>query len=136
MQQFLLIKINKALYGLDIMKVKSIEQNLKISPSTCLGEKWVGMINLRDEVIKIANGKNKLNYSVADTQMNTNNIVIIQGTEEKYGLIVDEACAIYEIENESELVEMPTAIKTEYFDGILKYDTELVSLINAERFVA
>ena len=76
MQQFLLIKINKALYGLDIMKVKSIEQNLKISPSTCRGEKWVGMINLRDEVIKIANGKNRLKYSVADDQMNTNNILI------------------------------------------------------------
>ena len=136
MQQFLLIKMGKELYGLDIMKVKSIEQNLKISPATCLGDKWVGMINLRDEVIKIANGKHKLNYLISENQMNQNNIVIIQAENEKYGLIVDEACSIYEVESEEELVEMPTVIKSDYFDGILKYNTDLVSLINIEKLVA
>lgn len=136
MQQFLLIKIGRELYGLDIMKVKSIEQNLKISPATCLGDKWVGMINLRDEVIKIANGKHRLNYSISEKQMNQNNIVIIQSEKEKYGLIVDEAYSIYEIESKEELVEMPSVMKSDYFDGILKYNTDLVLLINVEKLVA
>lgn len=135
MQQFLLVKLNKSLYGLDIMKVKSIEQNQKIQPSTCLGSQWVGMINLRGEIIKITNGESKLAYKAKDDQLNTNNIVIFQSEGTKYGLIVDEACTIHEIKEEEELANVPAVVKSDILSGILKYKEDLVSLINVDKLV-
>lgn len=133
-RQFVVFKLGKEEYGIDIMNVKEIgpyKESTKIPNSPSFIE---GIINYRGEVIPIVNLKKRFKLKEKEIDGNTRIIVINLG-EKQIGFIVDEASQTARLSDEDidPTPDIVAGIDRRYITGVGKLDERLIILIDLEK---
>ncbi|SEW36730.1 chemotaxis protein CheW [[Clostridium] fimetarium] len=126
-----IFKLGSESYGIDINLVSSIEKQVNVVAIPNTVPYMKGIINLRNEVIPVINLKKKFNMK--DSDILGENAIIVKLPNITIALEVDSVEEIHSID-ESEIVDMPTIVKTgdlKYFDKVVNVNGKLVVLINA-----
>jgi len=126
-----IFKLGSESYGIDINLVSSIEKQVNVVAIPNTVPYMKGIINLRNEVIPVINLKKKFNMK--DSDIPGENAIIVKLPNITIALEVDSVEEIHSID-ESEIVDMPTIVKTgdlKYFDKVVNVNGKLVVLINA-----
>ena len=126
-----IFKLGNESYGIDINLVSSIEKQVNVVSVPNTLQYIKGIIKLRNEIIPVINLRKKFNMK--DSDVPGENVIIVKLPNITIAVEVDTVEEIHNIE-ESEVVEMPTIVKTadlKYFDKVVSVNGKLVVLINA-----
>ncbi|SCL96854.1 chemotaxis protein CheW [Sporanaerobacter sp. PP17-6a] len=133
--QYVVFKLGKEEYGIDIMNVKEIgsyKETVKV-PNT---PKFIdGIINYRGKVIPIINLKKRFNLENTEINADTR-VIIINLNEKQIGFVVDEASQTVRL-NDNEIDPAPdiiSSIDRKYIIGVGKLSEErLLIIIDLEK---
>lgn len=133
--QYVVFKLGKEEYGIDIMNVKEIgsyKETVKV-PNT---PKFIdGIINYRGKVIPIINLKKRFNLENTEINADTR-VIIINLNEKQIGFVVDEASQTVRL-NDNEIDPAPDIISNidrKYIIGVGKLSEErLLIIIDLEK---
>ncbi len=132
--QYVIFKLGKEEYGIDIMNVSEIvqyQESVKVPNSPVFIE---GIINYRGKVIPIVCLKKKFKMESSINDANTR-IIVINTNDRQIGFLVDEASQTVRIDD-SDIDPTPdiiTGIERKYITGVGKVDNRLIILINLEK---
>lgn len=132
--QYVVFKLGKEEYGIDIMNVKEIgpyQESVKIPNAPKFLE---GVVNYRGNVIPIVNLKKRFNLDNSQFDGNTR-IIVINLKDRQIGFIVDEASQTIRL-NQSDIDPTPDLISDvdrRYITGVGKLDNRLIILMDLEK---
>lgn len=131
-KQYIVVKIGNEQYGIDIQYVDNIVRMQRITRVPKAQSYFMGVINLRGEIIPVMSVRLKFGLK-ADEFTNTTRIIIIK-LEPQYavGIIVDEVKEVVTLDD-SDIENVTYNSKDEkmsYLNGIGKHGEELISLLN------
>ncbi len=123
--------LGDACCGINILTVQEINRLNDVTPVPLAPDYVKGIMNLRGQIITVIDvGKRLGMICCADTGQRRN--IIVRHENESIGLVVDRIEDI--IRTRTEDIEKPPAnvrdIQERYFDGVLKTDKRLVSVLN------
>lgn len=129
--QYIVVSIGNEQYGLDISYVDNIVRMYKITRVPKAPAHYIGVINLRGEIVPLMSLRRKMNLE-DDVFTDITRIIILK-TEEQglVGIVVDEvkeviALAEDEIDRNTQNSQSD---KTQYINGIGKNGDELISIL-------
>lgn len=129
--QYIVVSIGSEQYGLDISYVDNIVRMCKITRVPKAPAHYIGVINLRGEIVPLMSLRRKMNLE-DDVFTDITRIIILK-TEEQglVGIVVDEvkeviALAEDEIDRNTQNSQSD---KTQYINGIGKNGDELISIL-------
>ena len=129
--QYIVVSIGNEQYGLDISYVDNIVRMCKITRVPKAPAHYIGVINLRGEIVPLMSLRRKTNLE-DDVFTDITRIIILK-TEEQglVGIVVDEvkeviALAEDEIDRNTQNSQSD---KTQYINGIGKNGDELISIL-------
>ena len=129
--QYIVVSIGNEQYGLDIYYVDNIVRMCKITRVPKAPAHYIGVINLRGEIVPLMSLRRKMNLE-DDVFTDITRIIILK-TEEQglVGIVVDEvkeviALAEDEIDRNTQNSQSD---KTQYINGIGKNGDELISIL-------
>lgn len=133
-KQYVIFKLSKEEYGIDIMNVREIvqyQESVKVPNSPAFIE---GIINYRGKVIPIICLKKKFGMGNSMNDANTR-IIVINLNDKQIGFLVDEASQTVRIDdsNIDPTPEVISGIERKYITGVGKIDNRLVILIDLEK---
>jgi len=136
-KQFVVFKLGRETYGLDIATVREIITMQTITQVPRTMEYVEGVINLRGRVIPVFNLHKKFDLQADETSRSTR-IVVVEVEGNTIGMIVDGVSEVLRISND--IVERPNSIisdvDTEYLAGVAKLDGRLVILLDLEKVLS
>lgn len=135
-KQFVVFKLANEEYGIDILRVKTIEKMSSITrvPKTSTYVK--GVINLRGEIVPIIDLREKFNLKYYEENENTR-IIIVYADDVTVGLIVDSVSEVIEIDN-SLIDEPPESIgnlEVSNIYGIGKLNGRVIILLDVYKIL-
>lgn len=135
--QYLLSKLDREEYGINIVDVQSIEELQSIVAVPDMPSYVKGVINLRGQVIPVIDMRLKLKMSEKDYDDRTC-IVIVKIDEANVGLIVDTVSEVINIP-ENSIDPAPSFKETEhankYISGIGKIGDEVKILLDVSKLL-
>lgn len=133
MKQFVVFKLDDEEYGIDILRVKTIEKMSEITRVPKTSSYVKGVINLRGEIVPIIDLKERFNLGESALTENTR-IIIVYYDETIVGLIVDSATEVIDIDNEfiEEPPESIDSIESGNVYGIGKLEERIVILLDVQ----
>lgn len=136
-KQYIVIKVDENLYALYIDDVDSIVIKQKITRVPKSQNYFVGVINLRGEIIPIISLRRRLSLSEDELTHKTRFIIAKTEDNNHIGLIVDEVKEVIELMDEDiEKVEYNSDIKLQSFSsGIGKHNNDLITILNVGKIV-
>ena len=136
-KQYVVFKLGKEEYGIDIMNVKEIvpyQECVKVPNAPRFVE---GIINYRGKVIPIICLKKKFYMDNTCVDSNTR-IIVINLNEKQIGFIVDEASQTLRLD-ESDIDPTPdvvAGVDRKYITGVGKLEKRLIILIDLEKVLS
>lgn len=136
-QQFVIFKLEDEEYGVDILKVKTIEKMTRIARVPKAAHYVEGVINLRGEVVPIIDLRKKFNLPKSIETDNTR-IIIVSIEDITVGLIVDSASEVIEIPKEfiEDTPELVGNIDQSNISSIGKVNERIIILLNIARILS
>lgn len=135
-KQFVVFKLGNEDYGIDILRVKTIEKMSSITRVPKTPDYVKGVMNLRGEIVPIVDLRSILNLPIVADNDNTR-IIIVYADEVTVGLIVDSATEVINID--SELIEDPPdsleGIEVNNIYGIGKLDGRIIILLDVYKML-
>ncbi len=135
-KQFVVFKLGNEDYGIDILRVKTIEKMSSITRVPKTPDYVKGVMNLRGEIVPIVDLRSILNLPIVTYNDNTR-IIIVYADEVTVGLIVDSATEVINID--SELIEDPPdsleGIEVNNIYGIGKLDGRIIILLDVYKML-
>ncbi|HYE83263.1 MAG TPA: chemotaxis protein CheW [Clostridia bacterium] len=129
--QFVIFKLGKEEYGVNIMQVQEIgpyEEPVKVPNTPAFVE---GVMNLRGSVIPVISLKKRFNIPGQEINENTRTIVINFG-DRQIAFIVDDASEVLTLD-ESDIQETPeiiAGVERKYITGIGKQGERLLIILD------
>lgn len=129
--QYIVVSIGNEQYGLDISYVDNIVRMCKITRVPKAPAHYIGVINLRGEIVPLMSLRRKMNLE-DDVFTDITRIIILKtGEQGLVGIVVDEvkeviALAEDEIDRNTQNSQSD---KTQYINGIGKNGDELISIL-------
>jgi len=135
-KQYVLFKLNKEEFGLEISSVREISPYMEITQLPNSPDYIKGIVNFRGKVIPLIDLKKKLNLENTNITQNTR-IIIVNINEKESGLIVDEASKISRIHDEDVEVisDIITDVNKKYLTGVAKLENGMVIIIDLESII-
>ncbi|MGN0378424.1 MAG: chemotaxis protein CheW [Butyrivibrio sp.] len=130
--QLMVFRLGDEYYGLDITNVHSIEKKQDIVRVPNSSPNIKGIINLRGEIIPVIDLKSKFCMEDKATDIKTDELIIINLTDNRIALAIDGVEKIYNVTSD-DIRKMPSIAKgagVTYFTGVVKLDDKLVILID------
>mgnify|MGYP002085470956 CR=1 FL=1 len=121
-------------YGMEIAKVQEIirvpEKTTKL-PNTA--EYFLGVTNLRDDVIPVIDLKHKF-MNIRTEYTEETRVVVIEVSAKKIGLIVDEVVEVMKIPADMIMMTetINASINVDYLMGIARLNERLLILLNGD----
>ena len=136
MQQ-VIFKLDKEEYGLDIMKVITIEKYQEVVKTPNTPEYITGIINLRGSVLPVYSLRKKFSLNEKEADDNTKIIVTVTNNM-KIGFIVDSVEEILNIEadNIEDAPKIVTGINRKYVKSIAKMEDRMVILLDIDLIIS
>lgn len=135
-KQFVVFKLGNEEYGIDILRVKTIEKMTNITRVPKTASYVKGVINLRGEVVPIIDLSEKFNLKYYEENENTR-IIIVYVDDITVGLIVDSVSEVIEMDN-SLIEEPPESIgnlEISNIYGIGKLNGRVIILLDVYRIL-
>jgi len=136
--QFIVVKIGKEQFGIDIKFIDNIVRMQHITRVPKVADYLCGVINLRGEVIPVMSLRVKMNLS-ADTISKDTRIIILKFEQQgAIGIIVDEVKEVITIDA-SQVDKVTYDTKDErinFLSGVGKTDNGLISILDLNVVVA
>lgn len=130
-RQYVIFKLEKEEYGIDIINVREITEYKETTRIPNAPDYMDGIINLRGTVIPVINLKKRLNLSGAPVK-NDSRVIIVNIGEKQIGFVVDDASQVLTLneENIDEPSDLITGIDRQYIVGIGKVDEKIIILLD------
>lgn len=135
-KQYILVKINKEKYGIDIQQVQNIDRLSNITRVPKAPHYIKGVINLRGDIIPVMSLRLKLGMD-ADTYTNNTRIIIVKTEEHTMGIIVDEVNEVVDLDCEKieNMNGFSNKINKEYIIGLGKLEEDIIILLSMEGLI-
>lgn len=135
--QYICVKLGSEQYGIDIQYVDNIGRMQKITRVPKAQSYFLGVINVRGEVIPVMSMRRRLNLE-NDTFTSKSRIIILKFEQDLVGVVVDEVKEVVNLkEADIEKVEHNSKdIKSSFINGVGKYDDQLISLFDIFAIIA
>jgi len=137
------------LFGVDILDVKEVNENVNITPIYHAPPNVCGYINIRGQILLVVNLHETfgLDQKLKTEQITSGKIVVFkQSVDEPFGILVDEVCDVVPIDPKrvvdrrssvgetSELRELRRG-RDEMVIGVYPLERELLLILNARRIL-
>lgn len=135
-KQYIICRIGDEQHGLDISFVDNIVRMQKITRVPKVQYYYIGIINLRGEVVPVMSIRRKMGLG-EDEVTNKSRIVILKMEEVGYvGILVDEVKEVIAL-GESEINRNVKAKKQDnvFINGIGKHDDNLISIFDISAII-
>jgi purine-binding chemotaxis protein CheW len=123
--------IGDACCGIDILKVQEINKLTQVTPVPLAPEYVKGILNLRGRIITVVDVGKRLGLP-SQCEANHQRNIIVRFENEFIGLLVDSIGDVFRTERGN--IEMPpanvTGNQSQYFEGVLKTEKQLISILN------
>jgi len=140
-QQYLTFRLADEQYGVEILRVQTIQGWERVTPLPGTPDYVLGVINLRGAVVPIVDLKQR--FGLPDGERGRTTVVVIvrmEGTDREriIGLVADAVCDVCDV-SEQELRPAPEIgdrTGTEYLKGLAQIDERMVILLDVDRLVS
>ncbi|MBM7614840.1 chemotaxis protein CheW [Alkaliphilus hydrothermalis] len=136
-RQYVIFKLEKEEYGVDIMHVKEIsefKESMKVPNSPRFID---GLVNYRGVVTPIINLRKKFNLDLVEVSSNTR-IIIIYLNDKQVGFLVDDASQVLTIDQKDvdPAPEIITGVDQKFISGIAKIGERMIILLDLEKVLS
>lgn len=135
-KQYVVFKLGKEEYGVDIKKVTTIERMMQIARVPKTPDFIKGVINLRGEIIPIMDLRLRFNMPVSEETEDTR-IIIIKIEDMSVGIIVDAVAEVLELSEDAieNITSFSSDMSVDYILGVGKVNGRIVTLLNIEKLL-
>lgn len=137
-KQYVVFKLNKGEFGIDIMNVKEISPYEEATSLPNTPKFMEGVINYRGKVIPIINLRKRFSLGEVEPNKDTR-IIVINLNEKEVGFVVDEASQTVRL-NDKEIDSAPeitSGVDKEYITGVGKIgEKRLLVLIDLNKVLS
>lgn len=134
--KYIIFKINKEVYAIDVKSVNNIIQMPKITQVPSSPKYYRGVINLRGEIIPVMSLRRRMNYD-DDCFTNSSRIIILNiGEDNHLGIVVDEVNEVLDISSKD--IEQPSQfIKNDasVVSGVGKIGDMIISILSVDSMI-
>ncbi len=135
-RQYVVFRVGREEYGVDIQKVSIIEKMMNIARVPSTPAYVLGVINLRGEIIPVMDLRKRFDMPEREADDDTR-IIIFKMGEVSLGLLVDSVSEVHQLTEAD--IESVTSITNDrsldYITGVGKMETRLVTLLNVEKLI-
>ncbi|MBO4395869.1 MAG: purine-binding chemotaxis protein CheW [Eubacterium sp.] len=135
--QYIVVKLGGEQYGIDIAFVDNIVRMQQITRVAKSQDYYVGVINLRGEVVPIMSLRRRFELEDIEYTHATRIIIVRMEDQSRVGFIVDEVREVVDIAEDT--IEIPNFKlddkKSAYLAGIGKKEESLISLLDIQAVV-
>ena len=155
MKQFTSFRLGRHLFGLEVLLVREINQQMDITPVQHAPEHVRGLINLRGQIVTIFDLGIRLGLAERKISQHSHSIVLktndelnvvqkregrsdLTTNEDTIGLLVDEIGDVVEV-NDSEIDPPPAnvgEIDGRFLSGVVKLERELMVVLDVSEVLA
>lgn len=135
-RQYVVFKLDKEEYGVDIMHVKEIsefKESVKVPSAPSFVD---GIINYRGVITPIINLRRKFKLELKEVTSSTR-IIIIYLNDKQVGFLVDDASQVLTIDSKDidPAPELITNIEDKFINGIAKINQRMLILLDLEKIL-
>lgn len=129
--QYICVRLGDEQYGINIKFVDNIGRMQKITRVPKAQPYYLGVINLRGEVIPVMSIRRRLNQE-QDEFTNKSRIIILKFEQDLVGVVVDEVKEVVNLKDEDieKVAHNGKDEKSSFINGVGKYDDQLISLLD------
>ena len=136
-KQYIVIKIDNELFGIDIQYIDNIVRMQKITRVPKCQDYFKGVINLRGEIVPVMSLRKR--FGLADDEItNTTRIIIVKPEQQATaGVLVDMVKEVVTLED-AEIEKTNVGVMENgqmYIGAVGKYNGELISILNLQAVV-
>lgn len=129
-KQYIILKFDDEQYGIDISYIDNIVRLQPITRVPHTQSFFLGIINLRGEIIPVMSMRRKFELEEKENTSATR-ILIIKVDGNKIGILVDEVREVVTLsEDDVEKISSEANDMRAYLTGVGKYNGTLISLLN------
>lgn len=135
--QYICVKLGNEQYGIDIQYIETIGRLQKITRVPKAQPYFLGVINVRGEVIPVMSLRRRMNLE-NDTFTNKTRIIILKIEHVSVGVVVDEVREVVNLK-EADIEKVTHSSKDEknsFINGVGKYEDQLISLFDIYAIIA
>lgn len=135
--QYICVRLGDEQYGINIKFVDNIGRMQKITRVPKSQPYYLGVINLRGEVIPVMSIRRRLNLD-QDEFTNKSRIIILKFEQDLVGVVVDEVREVVNLKEEDieKVAHNGKDEKSSFINGVGKYDDQLISLFDVYAIIA
>lgn len=130
-QRYLAFSLNDEEYAIPLLQVKEVIAMPEITPVPYTPSHFLGIMNLRGQVISVVDLRLKFKMKKADKNTETT-VIICDFDSMSLGVVVDSVNSVMALK-ESDVAQKPeieSSVSSEYITGVAKRDKKLVVLVN------
>lgn len=134
--KYIIFKINKEVYAIDVKNVNNIIQMPKITQVPSSPKYYRGVINLRGEIIPVMSLRRRMNYDDDCFTSNSRIIILNIGEDNLLGIVVDEVNEVLDISSKD--IEQPSQfIKNDasVVSGVGKIGDMIISILSVDSII-
>jgi purine-binding chemotaxis protein CheW len=134
--KYIIFKINKEVYAIDVKSVNNIIQMPKITQVPSSPKYYRGVINLRGEIIPVMSLRRRMNYDDDCFTSNSRIIILNIGEDNLLGIVVDEVKEVLDISSKD--IEQPSQfIKNDasVVSGVGKIGDMIISILSVDSII-
>ncbi|MDO8970207.1 MAG: chemotaxis protein CheW [Saprospiraceae bacterium] len=117
--------------GINILSVQEINKLIQVTPVPLASEYVKGILNLRGQIITVMDVGTRLGLP-SQCEIRHQRNIIVRCKNESIGLLVDSIGDVFRTEMKN--IEKPPAnvvgLQGQFFEGVLKTDKQLISILN------
>lgn len=136
MKQYIVVKLGSEQYGIDIQYVDNIVRMPKVTRVPKAQPYFVGVINIRGEIIPVMSLRTKFGLEKDEFKSATRVLILKIEPQAAIGFIVDEVKEVITLDDSNiDKITSTNDEKSAYLSGVGKYSAGLVSLLNVQSVV-
>jgi len=136
--QILTFLLDKEVYGTDIGLIQEVLEYRKVTPVPRTPNFMLGVINLRGNVIPVADLRQQFDMNIIDTTVDTCIVIVdvmVDGEKTPMGILVDSVKEVITL-GQGEISPAPrigSRIDTRFISGMGRRDEEFILILNLPR---
>src|SRR5690554_2574109 len=125
-------------YGIDVLKIESIERIGNITRVPKAPEATIGVMNLRGNIVPVLSFRQKLGLQLCgfDDEMR---IIVLDGEDDRVGILVDKVLDVKEIDIDELYTdeEIKKENAKDFIQGAIRYEDDiLVTILDPDKLTA
>ena len=137
-KQYIIIKFDSEQYGISISYIDNIVRLQPITRVPHTQHYFLGIINLRGEIIPVMSMRKKFELPDKENTNQTRILILkLEGNNNKIGILVDEVKEVVTLtEDNIEKISSDGSDIKAYLSGVGKYNGTLISMLNIAALIA